>query len=60
MAKESVPNQSWPVIILGDLNVDLEKPEGTSSVKAKQRMETATLVEMMGMTSLRGLFRQNE
>ena len=40
--------------------MDLDRPEGNSNVRAERRMEMATLVEMMGMTSLRGLFRQRK
>lgn len=60
MARESVPNRRWPCIILGDLNVDPRKPEGTSIVGAERRTETAALLASMGMESIRENFRQGK
>jgi hypothetical protein len=60
MARESVTNHRWPCIILGDLNVDLSNPGGTSNVGAERREETATLLASLGMKDIRGNFRQRK
>jgi len=60
MARESVPNHSWPCILLGDFNVNLDNPEGTSTQGAERRQETAALFASMGMINLRKRFRQRK
>ena len=57
-ATDTVPNQQWPIILLGDLNVDLARPEGNSAVGADRRFETAALISTLGLVSMRGKFRQ--
>ena len=60
MAKESVQNLRWPCIILGDLNVNLDNPEGTSNQGAERRMETVAMLATMGMKGTRERFRQRK
>ena len=50
----------WPLILLGDFNVDLHNLGGILRFGASRRMETATLVESLGLKSMREHFRQRE
>ena len=59
-ARDSVNNHHWPVILMGDFNVDLSNPAGNSSVGAERRLETATLLASMGVSSMRDRFRQGK
>ena len=45
-------NQRWPIILLGDLNCNLDKPEGNSIIGAERRMETATLMSTLGLSNM--------
>jgi len=57
-AWDTCRNHRWPVITLGDLNVDLGNPQGTNQNGVERRLETSTLMDTMGMTSMRERFRQ--
>jgi len=57
-AYESIHNPNWPVILLGDLNVDLQNPGGNHAAGAGRRLETAALMATWGMEPLRNHFRQ--
>ena len=57
-AWESCRNRRWPVITLGDFNVDLGNPQGTNQNGLERRLETAALMDTMGMTSMRDFYRQ--
>ena len=59
-AKDAANNSRWPTIMLGDFNVDIEKPEGNSNEGVERRLETAALLSSMGMRSIRASFRQCE
>ena len=50
-------NQRWPIILLGDLNCNLDKPEGNSIIGAERRMETATLMSTLGLSNMMDRFR---
>ena len=43
-AYTSVPNQNWPVIVLGDLNMDMENPAGNNAAGANRRFEMEALL----------------
>ena len=55
-AYESIHNPNWPVILLGDLNVDLQNPGGNHAAGAGRRLETAALMATWGMEPLRNHF----
>jgi len=59
-AWDTCGNSRWPVIMLGDLNVDLENPDGTYHDGAERRQETAALLETMGLKDMRKSFRQRK
>jgi len=50
-AWETTRNHRWPVIMLGDFNVDFARPEGHSNVGAERRLEIAAL-KTMGLRSI--------
>jgi len=54
----SRPNHHWPTILLGDLNVDLDNLRDESNTGLDRRVQTATLIDSLGLTSLRNHFRQ--
>lgn len=54
----SRPNNRWPTILLGDLNVDLDKLGDGISDGTDRRVQTATLIDSLGLSSLRNHFRQ--
>jgi len=51
-------NLRWLVITLGDLNADLGNPQGTNQNGVERRLEMATLMDTMGISSMREHFRQ--
>ena len=55
-------NFNWPTILLGDLNIDLDKySNGDLSERSCQRkIATATLISTLGLVSIRGRFRQRQ
>ena len=57
-AWDSCRNLRWPVITLGDFNVDLGNPQGTNQDGLERRLETAALMDTMGMSSMRERYRQ--
>ena len=50
-ATDTITNQRWPIILLGDLNVDLDRPEGNSAVGADRRFETVALISSLQISS---------
>ena len=52
-AWETTGNHPWPVIMLGDFNVDFARPGGNSNEGAERRFEAAALVGTMGLQSIR-------
>ena len=59
-ARDSVRNPNCPIILLGDFNVDLDNPAGNQAVGAERRLETAALVDSMGLQSTIKWFKQCE
>ena len=57
-AKEATSNSRWPTIMLGDFNMDVDNPAGNSDVGVERRIETAALLNSMGLQSMRSCFRQ--
>jgi len=57
-AWESTTNQRWPVILLGDFNVDLGNPQGPYPAGVEMQLETAALMDTMGMCSIRERYWQ--
>lgn len=57
-AYESRRNLNWPVILLGDLNVNLDNPGGNQAAGACRRLETAALLDTWSLVSRRDQFRQ--
>ena len=58
-ARDSVRNPNWPVILLGDLNVDLDNPAGNNPAGAERRLETAALVDSLGVQPVIKWFKQS-
>jgi hypothetical protein len=61
MKANSVANNfNWPTILLGDFNIDIEKYlSGDIRERSCQRkIDTATLIETLGLVSIRSRFRQ--
>ncbi len=49
-AYDLIRNKSWPVIMLGDLNMDPQNPVGNNLVGAEKRLlETAALLSSWGL-----------
>jgi len=59
-AYESRPNQNWPVVLLGDLNVNLDNPGGNQAAGSCRRLETVALLDTWTLASLRDQFRQSK
>ena len=53
-------NRSWPLLLLGDLNVNFDDLGDMNRIGAGRRLETAALVESLGLSSMRGHFRQRK
>ena len=51
-AYTSIPNSRWPVILMGDLNVDPRNPQGTGGAGMDRRVQTDALLSTWGMKSL--------
>jgi hypothetical protein len=56
----SRPNHRWPTILLGDLNVDLDRLGDDTGDGMDRRVQTAALVDSFGLSSLRNHFRQRQ
>jgi hypothetical protein len=54
----SISNTSWPVIVIGDLNVEPQNPAGSYVVGSDRRIETDALLTTWGMHSMADHFRQ--
>ena len=50
-ARDSARNPNCPIILLGDLNVDLDNQAGNHDAGAERRLETVALVDTMGLRS---------
>mmetsp|Transcript_5724 Transcript_5724/g.8521 ORF Transcript_5724/g.8521 Transcript_5724/m.8521 type:complete len:1130 (+) Transcript_5724:164-3553(+) len=59
-AVESVPNSRWPIIMLGDLNVNLKEPGALTGAGTNRRLETAALVDAFGLLSMATQYRQRK
>ena len=51
-AHRSIPNARWPIIVMGDLNVDTRCPRGAGGAGLDRRMQTDALLSTWGVTSL--------
>jgi Exonuclease III len=56
----SRPNHCWPTILLGDLNVDLDRLGDDTGDGMDRRVQTAALVDSFGLSNLRNHFRQHQ
>ena len=59
-ARNTVGNHRWPVVVLGDLNVDFENLRENRGEGAERRVETAALMGSLGLRSIRGHFCQRK
>ena len=59
-ARDLVRNLNWPIILLGDFNVDLDNPVGNNVVGAERRLEIAALMDSMGLQSTIKWFKQSK
>jgi exonuclease III len=57
-AYRSVPNPTWPVIVMGDVNMDMQNPAGNNAAGEGRRLETEALLSTWGMHSMADHFRQ--
>ena len=57
-AYTSIQNPAWPVIVMGDLNVDFQDPDGNNVAGRERRLQTASLMEMWGLRSAADCFRK--
>ena len=55
----SINNPRWPVMVVGDLNMDPRNPAGNHAVGIDRRIETDALITSWGMTSMADHFRQS-
>jgi len=59
-AYTSAPNQNWPVIVLGDLYMDMKNPAGNNAAGANRGFETEAFLSTWNMCSLPDHFRQSD
>ena len=59
-ACRQVSNRAWPLILLGDFNVDPDNIGDPSRPGFDRRLETSALIESIGLTSTKNHFRQQK